>query len=82
LLGQPLDRYKIALSKVEFLLQVERSGTPMTLNHYFSASLQKRWSLCSLYFMLGERRIWLSFYTFTLEVVDKYIAKYLAPELG
>jgi hypothetical protein len=41
LLDQLLDRYKKAVDKVEFLLHVERSGTPMTLNHYLNESLQK-----------------------------------------
>jgi hypothetical protein len=33
--------YKTALDQMDFLLQVERSGTPMTLNHYLNDNLQK-----------------------------------------
>jgi hypothetical protein len=35
-----LAKYKKAFSFVEFLLEVERSGTPTTLNHYFNDNLE------------------------------------------
>ncbi|CRG85853.1 Interferon-induced GTP-binding protein Mx [Talaromyces islandicus] len=41
LLDRLLDRYKEAINKVKFLLLVERSGTPMTLNHYLNDNLEK-----------------------------------------
>ncbi|CAG8057972.1 unnamed protein product [Penicillium nalgiovense] len=34
-------KYRQAISHVDFLLKVERGGTPMTLNHYLNDSLQK-----------------------------------------
>jgi hypothetical protein len=40
-----LERYTIALDQVRFLLHVERTGKPMTLNHYFNDNLQK-WYSC------------------------------------
>jgi Dynamin family/Dynamin central region len=36
-----LAKYKEAYSFAEFLLEVERSGTPTTLNHYFNDNLEK-----------------------------------------
>lgn len=36
-----MDKYRQALSTVEFLLKIEREGTPMTLNHYMNDTLQK-----------------------------------------
>lgn len=36
-----IQRYITALDQVRFLLHVERTGTPMTLNHYFNDNLQK-----------------------------------------
>jgi hypothetical protein len=36
-----LDRYHIVVDHVKFLIKVERFGTPLTLNHYFSDNLQK-----------------------------------------
>ncbi|OJD16945.1 hypothetical protein AJ78_02927 [Emergomyces pasteurianus Ep9510] len=36
-----IERYRMALEQVLFLLQVERVGTPMTQNHYFNDNLQK-----------------------------------------
>lgn len=36
-----LEKYKRANSNVEFILDVERSGTPATLNHYFNDNLEK-----------------------------------------
>lgn len=35
-------RYRNAIASVEFLLKVEKSNVPMTLNHYFNDNLQKR----------------------------------------
>ncbi|KAL5363119.1 P-loop containing nucleoside triphosphate hydrolase protein [Aspergillus floccosus] len=37
---QLLERYQAAIKQVEFLLRVERNGTPMTVNHYFNETLQ------------------------------------------
>lgn len=42
LMDKLLGRYRNAIDKVKFLLYVERSGTPMTLNHYLNSNLQKR----------------------------------------
>lgn len=36
-----LSRYRKAIGHVEFLLAVERNGTPMTTNHYFNDNLEK-----------------------------------------
>ncbi|MCJ1242979.1 hypothetical protein MMC30_000175 [Trapelia coarctata] len=36
-----VGQYKSAYSLTETLLRVERTGTPMTLNHYFNDNLQK-----------------------------------------
>lgn len=35
------ERCQKAMDQVHFLLDVERTGTPMTLNHYFNDSLDK-----------------------------------------
>ena len=35
------ERYHKAIDQVRFLLDVERTGTPMTLNHYFNDTLEK-----------------------------------------
>jgi hypothetical protein len=35
-------KYQMALTQVRFLLDVERYGTPSTLDHYFNDNLQKR----------------------------------------
>jgi len=35
------ERYTKAIGQVRFLLDVERTGTPMTLNHYFKDNLEK-----------------------------------------
>lgn len=35
-------RYQNAISCARFLLKVEQSNTPMTMNHYFNDNLQKR----------------------------------------
>ncbi len=42
LLDQLTDRYKKSIEHTKFLLAVERSGTPMTTNHYFADNLEKR----------------------------------------
>lgn len=42
LLDQLTDRYKKSIEHTKFLLVVERSGTPMTMNHYFADNLEKR----------------------------------------
>lgn len=42
LLDQLTDRYKKSIDHTKFLLAVERSGTPMTMNHYFADNLEKR----------------------------------------
>ena len=42
LLDQLTDRYKKSIDHTKFLLTVERSGTPMTMNHYFADNLEKR----------------------------------------
>jgi hypothetical protein len=39
-----LVKYKAVLDFVQFLLHVERKGTPATLNHYFADNLEK-WSV-------------------------------------
>ena len=36
-----LARYQRAIDHVKFILQVEREGTPLTLNHYFNENLEK-----------------------------------------
>jgi hypothetical protein len=36
-----IERYNKAIDQVRFLLDVERTGTPMTLNHYFNDTLEK-----------------------------------------
>lgn len=42
LLDQLIERYKKSIDHTKFLLNIERSGTPMTMNHYFADNLQKR----------------------------------------
>ena len=42
LLEHLTDRYKKSIDHTKFLLAVERSGTPMTMNHYFADNLEKR----------------------------------------
>lgn len=42
LLDQLTERYKKSIDHTKFLLTVERSGTPMTMNHYFADNLEKR----------------------------------------
>ncbi|KAI9736866.1 MAG: hypothetical protein M1818_005917 [Claussenomyces sp. TS43310] len=36
-----LERYQRAVEHVKFIIEVERSGTPLTTNHYFNDNLQK-----------------------------------------
>jgi len=38
-----IDRYKQAFEHVQFVLKVERTGTPRTLNHYFNDNLETRY---------------------------------------
>ena len=42
LFEQLLERYKKAIDHTRFVLSVERSGTPLTMNHYFTDNLEKR----------------------------------------
>ncbi|KAL8977434.1 MAG: hypothetical protein Q9205_006764 [Flavoplaca limonia] len=41
LTGQLMEKYKAAISHVNFLLEIELDGTPATLNHYFNDNLEK-----------------------------------------
>ncbi|CAG8945706.1 unnamed protein product [Penicillium salamii] len=41
LMGKLRERYQSAIDEVEFLLFIERSITPMTLNHYLNDNLEK-----------------------------------------
>ncbi|CAI7610495.1 unnamed protein product [Penicillium glandicola] len=41
LMDDLIEKYKEAISMVEFLLRIEREGTPITLNHYFNDNLEK-----------------------------------------
>ena len=41
LLDHLMDRYRNSIDHTKFLLNVERSGTPMTMNHYFDDNLEK-----------------------------------------
>lgn len=36
-----IDRYKKSIDHAKFILYVERSGTPLTANHYFADNLEK-----------------------------------------
>ena len=45
LMADLTKRYVKAINQVKFLLEVERGGTPMTLNHYFNDNLEK-WYAC------------------------------------
>ena len=38
-----VETYKRAIDHVHFILQVERTETPLTLNHYFNDNLEKRY---------------------------------------
>ncbi|KAG8160026.1 hypothetical protein KVR01_010663 [Diaporthe batatas] len=42
LLDKLIDTYQRAMSHTQFLLDIERGGTPNTFNHYFNANLQKK----------------------------------------
>lgn len=48
LMDKLLERYQSAINEVDFLLFVERSITPMTLNHYLNNNLEK-WYLLATY---------------------------------
>lgn len=37
-----IERYKKSIDHTEFILHVERVGTPLTANHYFAENLEKR----------------------------------------
>lgn len=41
LMDDLIAKYEQALSVTDFLLRIEREGTPMTLNHYLNSNLQK-----------------------------------------
>ena len=41
LMDHLVERYKSAISHVNFLLKIELEGTPATLNHYFNDNLEK-----------------------------------------
>lgn len=41
ILDDLIERYKMAIEQVRFLLNVERSGTHLTQNHYFNENLEK-----------------------------------------
>ena len=41
LIDDLLEKYRRAITVVDFLLDMERAGTPMTLNHYLNDNLQK-----------------------------------------
>ncbi|KAL8836216.1 MAG: hypothetical protein Q9176_006477, partial [Flavoplaca citrina] len=41
LTGHLMEKYKAAISHVNFLLEIELDGTPATLNHYFNDNLEK-----------------------------------------
>ncbi|OQD94374.1 hypothetical protein PENSOL_c026G02949 [Penicillium solitum] len=41
LMDDLVEKCKHAMSMVEFLLRIEREGTPVTLNHYFNDNLEK-----------------------------------------
>lgn len=43
LVDQLLKRYQEAINHTAFILQVERDGNPLTVNHYFSENLEKRY---------------------------------------
>jgi hypothetical protein len=53
LMDELFAKYREALNHVRFLLNVERYGTPATLNRYFNDNLQKRYAYKSFY--LGSR---------------------------
>lgn len=41
LMDELVERYKNAFDQIRFILRVERTGTPLTLNHYFNENLEK-----------------------------------------
>ncbi|KAJ5175445.1 uncharacterized protein N7482_001322 [Penicillium canariense] len=41
LMDDLIEKYRSALSMTDFLLRIEREGTPMTQNHYLNSNLQK-----------------------------------------
>ena len=41
IIDELLERYEKAMSHTDFILRVERKGTPLTTNHYFNDNLQK-----------------------------------------
>lgn len=43
LMDDLIEKYQQALAMTDFLLRIEREGTPMTQNHYLNSNLQK-WS--------------------------------------
>ena len=43
LLDELIARYKRSIDHTKFLLLTERSGTPLTTNHYFAENLEKRY---------------------------------------
>jgi hypothetical protein len=49
LMDDLIEKYRQALSMAEFLLRIERDGTPMTQNHYLNTNLQK-WSESTTYY--------------------------------
>ena len=44
-----IDMYKQAFKHVQFILDVERTGTPRTLNHYFNDNLEARYVRYAIY---------------------------------
>jgi hypothetical protein len=51
-----LAKYKKAYSFVEFFLDVERSGTPTTLNHYFNDNLEKWYVIVDNLSAISQRK--------------------------
>ena len=43
LLDRLVERYRKGIDHTKWLLAVERSGTPLTVNHYFADNLEKRY---------------------------------------
>lgn len=41
LMDDLMDKYRQAISVVDFILNIERAGTPMTLNRYLNDNIQK-----------------------------------------
>lgn len=41
LMDNLMDKYRQAISSVDFLLDIERAGTPMTMNHYLNDNIRK-----------------------------------------